>query len=110
MNPSAPSKSEPGFAIHRTTRFLALVLAFSACTHSTKMDQPSSITESRAAQIAIDAALQRGWTGPFKTYVTKSTEPNADKWGEVFISYNYRAAIITLDRNGQVANFRIFRE
>lgn len=84
-----------------------IVLTLCACA---KINKPPSITESRAAQIAIDAALQRGWTGPFRTYVTKSNNPNADKWGEVFISYGYRAAIITLDQNGQVTNFRIFRE
>jgi hypothetical protein len=68
------------------------------------------MTEKRAEEIAIAVVTQRGWTGPFKTYVTKSKERGEEEWGEVFISQLFRAAIVYLDVNGEVMEFRLVRE
>src|ERR1051325_6297787 len=74
-----------------------LLMLCLGCAHSVKeagsiprepaaVSMPAStgpITETRAVEIAVAAAKERGWKGPFDAFATRSNERGDSQWGSV---------------------------
>jgi len=88
-------------------------MLFVGCAHSVKEagSVPAGpMTEARAVEIAVAAAKERGWKGPFQTFVTRSNERGVSQWGTVRIldeDKENRLLIVYLSNNGEVLDFSV---
>jgi hypothetical protein len=61
-------------------------------------------------EIAVAAAKERGWKGPFETFVSRSDERSASQWGSVRIldkDKENRLLIVYLSTTGEVLDFAV---
>ena len=92
-----------------TQAFLMMLLA--GCAHSVKeadVTKAESITNERAVEIAVEAAVKRRWSEKMFT----STERTATGW-RVFVEEaagRKRKGFVLVDASGQVVEFRAVRE
>lgn len=90
----------------------SLLLILSAgCAHSVKeadVTKTESITNARAVEIAVEAAVKRRWSEKMFT----STDRTADGW-RVFVEEaagRKRKGFVLVDGSGEVVEFRAIRE
>ena len=89
------------------------LLTFSVgCAHSVKeadVTKAESITNARAAEIAVEAAMKRRWSEKMFT----TTERTADGW-RVFVEEaagrKRKGFVLVDDASGEVVEFRAIRE
>jgi hypothetical protein len=99
----------------RVIILLVLVL-FSGCaspvkeTGTVKESGTIPMTEARAVEIAVAAARERGWKGPFDTFVSRSDERGVSQWGSVRMldkDKESRLLIVYISKNGEVLDFSV---
>jgi hypothetical protein len=90
---------------------LLLVMALAGCAHSVKeagVVTRESITNVRAVEIAVEAAMKRRWSE--KVFTTP--ERTKDGW-RVFVEEaagRKRTAFVLIDGSGEVVEFRTIRD
>lgn len=99
-------------------------MLFVGCAHSVKeagsvSREPAAVsmpgntgpmTETRAVEIAVAAAKERGWKGPFDAFATRSNERGDSQWGSVRLldhDKENRLLIVYLSTKGEVLDFSI---
>src|SRR4051812_3992592 len=89
------------------------LMLFLGCAHSMKEAGSTlrpAMTEARAVEIAVAAAKERGWKGPFETFVSRSNERGVSQWGAVRIldkDKENRLLIVYLSANVEVLDFSV---
>jgi len=98
-----------------------VLMLFVGCAHSVKEagSVPTTpiaaptlgpMTETRAVEIAVAAARERGWKGPFDAFATRSNERGDAQWGSVRLldkDKENRLLIVYLSTKGEVLDFSI---
>jgi hypothetical protein len=90
-------------------------MLFVGCAHSPKeaaatLNPTAPMTETRAVEIAVAAAKERGWKGPFDAFATRSNERGDSQWGSVRLldhDKENRLLIVYLSTKGEVLDFSV---
>lgn len=88
-----------------------MVVALAGCAHSVKeadVTKTESITNARAVEVAIEAAMKRRWSERIFT----TTERTKEGW-RVFVEEaagRKRKGFVLVDGSGEVVEFRTVRE